>query len=127
MTCRGKQYKENEVFEENVNPETCERGMHFCPMPLDVLNYYSPIGSEFAEVEALGDVAKSDNKIATNKLKIGAKVSFSGLFKAQFDIIREKIEASKKDSSTTGYRSHSSTTGYSSHSSTTGEQSISCS
>lgn len=80
MTCRGKQYKENEEFVEDVKPEACEKGMHFCPMPLDVLNYYSPIGSEFAEVEATGDTVEHEDKVATNKLKIGAKISFSGLF-----------------------------------------------
>ena len=121
MTCRGKKYKENEEFEEDIKPVACELGMHFCPMPLDVLNYYSPIGSEFAEVEATGDVVNHEDKIVTNKLKIGAKISFSGLFKAHFDIIREKVEKSKETTSTTGDEAHSSTTGYKAHSSTTGD------
>ena len=39
MICRGKQYTENTVFEEDA-AEICKRGMHFCKYPLDVLEYY---------------------------------------------------------------------------------------
>ena len=39
MICRGKQYRENTVFEEDA-AEICKRGMHFCKFPLDVLEYY---------------------------------------------------------------------------------------
>ena len=39
MICRGKQYRENTVFEEDA-AEICKRGMHFCKFPLDVLKYY---------------------------------------------------------------------------------------
>lgn len=82
MICRGKQYKENTVFEE---PEAniCENGMHFCENPFDVLNYYGFVNcngelNEFAEVESL-DEAKTDDhrKYCTKKLKIGAKLSLT--------------------------------------------------
>ena len=39
LICRGKQYAENTVFEE-PEAKLCERGMHFCENPLDVLEYY---------------------------------------------------------------------------------------
>lgn len=56
MTCRGKQYKENTVFEEPGTPGLCEYGMHFCKNPLDVLDYYDLVDKDgnpnaFAEVE----------------------------------------------------------------------------
>ena len=35
LICRGKQYKENTVFEED-KAIPCESGMHFCDYPLDV-------------------------------------------------------------------------------------------
>lgn len=55
MVCKGKQYAENTVFEEET-AEICKSGMHFCKNPLDVLNYYPLVDengnmSEFAEVE----------------------------------------------------------------------------
>jgi hypothetical protein len=65
LICKDKQYQENTVFEE---PEAriCEKGMHFCENPFDVLDYYDLIRSdgtlnEFAEVEAL-DEPKTDDK-----------------------------------------------------------------
>lgn len=57
LVCRGKQYKENTVFEEEA-AEICKSGMHFCENPFDVLDYYDLVNTdgsfnEFAEVEAL--------------------------------------------------------------------------
>ena len=34
LICRGKQYAENTVFEED-KAEICKSGMHFCKNPLD--------------------------------------------------------------------------------------------
>lgn len=39
FTCKGKQYAENTVFEEE-NAEICKSGMHFCANPFDVPAYY---------------------------------------------------------------------------------------
>ena len=39
MICKGKQYAEKTVFEEE-SAEICKSGMHFCKNPLDVLDYY---------------------------------------------------------------------------------------
>ena len=38
MICKGKQYRENTVFEE-PEAKICEKGMHFCENPFDVLDY----------------------------------------------------------------------------------------
>jgi len=100
MICRGKQYAENTVFEEE-SAKICESGMHFCKNPLDVLDYYPLVDengnmSEFAEVEAL-DGAKTDDgeKYCTKKLKIGAKISFPALVQASLDCEFEKTTQSK--------------------------------
>ena len=79
FTCKGKQYEENTTYEEN-GKEICEAGvMHYCENPFDVLDYYPLVNengeiSEFAEVEPLGKVFKRENKCATNKLHIKAKL-----------------------------------------------------
>ena len=54
MVCRGKQHEENKIFEEE-DAKVCEKGMHFCKRPLDVLDYYPLVDedgnmTEFAEV-----------------------------------------------------------------------------
>ena len=65
LICRGKQYAENTVFEEE-NAEICKSGMHFCENPFDVLEHYGYVNNkaelnEFTEVEALGDCLTDDN------------------------------------------------------------------
>ena len=95
MKCRDKQYEENTTYEENGN-EICEAGvMHFCENPFDVLNYYPLVDengdiSDFAEVEAVGDVYRRGDKAATNKLHIGAKLGLKGFIKACVDFTIEK-------------------------------------
>nr|DAE70151.1 MAG TPA: hypothetical protein [Bacteriophage sp.] len=97
FTCRGKQYKENTTYEENGN-EICEAGViHYCENPFDVLDYYPLVNengeiSEFAEVEPLGKVFKRENKCATNKLRIKAKLGLKGFIKACIDFTLEKTK-----------------------------------
>ena len=95
LICRGKQYAENTVFEEE-EAEICSYGMHFCENPFDVLDYYGFTNdngdfNEFAEVEALDEVKTDDNrKFCTKKLKIGAKLSISKFINACVDFAIEK-------------------------------------
>ena len=97
FTCKGKQYEENTTYEENGN-EICEAGvMHYCENPFDVLDYYPLVNengeiSEFAEVEPLGKVFKRENKSATNKLHIKAKLGLKGFIKACVDFTLEKTK-----------------------------------
>ena len=95
LICRGKQYAENTVFEEE-EAEICSYGMHFCENPFDVLDYYGFTNdngdfNEFAEVEALDELKTNDNrKFCTKKLKIGAKLSISKFINACVDFAIEK-------------------------------------
>ena len=111
MICRGKQYEENATYEENGN-EICEAGvMHFCENPFDVLNYYPLVDengdiSDFAGVEAVGDIYKREDKIATNKLHIGAKLGLKGFIKAcvVFTIEKVRVESGKdNETDSSGY------------------------
>ena len=140
LVCRGKQYAENTVFEEDT-AEICKSGMHFCENPFDVLSYYGFITdngelNEFAEVEALDEVKTDDGKkYCTKKLKIGAKIGIEGLVKAFVDFTLEKIHSDKKISNTgdysastnTGDWSASTNTGNWSASTNTGSYSVSTS
>ena len=102
LVCRGKQYKENTVFEEEA-AEICKSGMHFCENPFDVLEYYDLVNTdgsfnEFAEVEAVDKCLTDDNKkYCTKKLKIGAKLSFSGFVNACIEFIFEKTKIEEMD------------------------------
>ena len=101
LVCLGKQYAENTIFEEG-EAAICRKGMHFCQNPFDVLDYYDLVNgdgsfNEFAEVEALGDVKTDDDKkFCTTKLKVGAKLSFSGFVNACVEFVIEKTSTGKK-------------------------------
>jgi hypothetical protein len=110
MKCRDFQFEENKEFEQDDKVSVCNKGFHFCENPMDVLDYYDLVDSEFSEVEATGDIKTEGNKSATNKIKIGAKLGVKGLVKASFDFLWEKcyIESESKDSSKLASSGHSS-------------------
>ena len=124
LVCRGKKYKENTVFEEEA-AEICKSGMHFCENPFDVLDYYDLVNTdgsfnEFAEVEALDKCLTDDNKkYCTKKLKIGAKLSFSGFVNACVEFILEKTKIEQTDEEdetvigSSGYSAQIGSSGYS--------------
>ena len=101
MVCQGKEYKENTTYKENGN-KICKLGvMHYCENPFDVLDYYPLIDdngdfSEFAEVESLGNDFKEGNRSASDKLYIGAKLSFKNFIKACIDFTLEKTKIDQK-------------------------------
>lgn len=102
MTCRGMQYEEGKIYKMEEEPKCCEKGYHFCENPLDILDYYDLCDSAFAKVEAIGDInrpkeeERQDSKIATNKIKIGAKLDLTGFIKASIDFLWEKCKIKDK-------------------------------
>ena len=100
LTCRGKQYTENTVFEEE-NAIICESGMHFCKNPFDVWEFYPPCCengelNDFAEVEALNEAKTDDNiKFCTSKLKIGKKLTFTDFVNAGIKAVLNNAESDK--------------------------------
>lgn len=104
FTCLEKQYEENTDYEENGD-DICKQGvMHFCKNPWDVLNYYPLVDdngnfSEFAEVEADGNIFEKENKCAATKLHIGAKLGLKGFIKAcvNFTLEKTKYNADSKE------------------------------
>ena len=96
LICKDKQYQENTTFEEEGAENICLPGMmHYCNNPFDCLNYYPLVDedgkfSDFAEVKALGNIVRGDDKSATNKLHIGAKLGLKGFIKAAINFTIEK-------------------------------------
>ena len=131
LKCRDKQYEIGEVFEEDVNPEICERGMHFCESPLDVFGYYAPNKSRYCEVEGGGKISKGEDKTSVSKLKINAEIGLGKLVDAAVKFCFDRVKWSKENSATgdysgasaTGYYSGASATGYKSGASATGDYS----
>ena len=52
MKCRGFQYELGKTAEVEGDIKLCEKGLHACEMPFDVLGYYAPgDGSRYFEAE----------------------------------------------------------------------------
>lgn len=93
MTCRGFQYEEGKEYEEET-ADACHSGFHACEYPLDCLGYYSPNESVYHEVEQNGefDRGEDDSKVASTKIKIGARLDISGLVKAVIDFTMSRVK-----------------------------------
>ena len=130
MTCRDFQYKEDKEYETS-KAVVCNEGFHACEHPLDCLGYYPPNTSVYHEVEQTGefssDSGSRDSKIASTKIKIGAKLSIAGLVQAAIDFTKSKTVTMQDAtgncgaSSATGNCGASSATGYKGASSATGD------
>ena len=121
MTCRDFQYKEGKEYETS-KAVVCNEGFHACEHPLDCLGYYPPNTSVYHEVEQTGefssDSGSRDSKIASTKIKIGAKLSIAGLVQAAIDFTKSKT-VTMQDA--TGNYGASSATGNYGASSATGD------
>ena len=118
MTCNPEgvsfQYEEGKEYEED-NAEACECGFHACEMPLDVFSYYPPGTSVYHEVEQSGKISRKegDSKVASTKIKIGARLDIAGLVKAQIEYVKKHTNNEHTDPkcATAGYRG-AATAGY---------------
>lgn len=72
LKCRKFQYKEGETFTHVGDISLCTRGFHFCEKISDVFSFYNKNfeKNEYAIVEPLGEIKKSNDKCVTNILKI---------------------------------------------------------
>lgn len=142
MKCRGFQYTLGKTAEVDGDIELCERGLHACEMPLDVLGYYVPgDGSRYfeAELDEVSNKKSDDTKRVGKKLTLSAEIGIPGLVKAQVEYVKaqcdfdnaiKKADAEKKNHATgergaasaTGWRGAASATGWSGAASATGER-----
>ena len=91
MTCRGKQYEEGKEYEEE-RAKACDCGMHACEYPLDCFGYYDPAHSVYHEVEQSGEISRhdDDSKVASTKMRIGARLDIRGLVSAAIEYTKSR-------------------------------------
>ena len=132
MKCRGFQYELGKTAEVECDIELCEKGLHACEMPLDVLGYYAPgDGSRYfeAELEDVSETRSVDTKRVGKKLTLSAEVGIPGLVKAQVEYVKAQCDFdnaikkanAKKENHATGESSAASATGRSGAASATGK------
>ena len=76
-TCRGFQYEVGKTYEEDVVPDVCKVGFHFCQKLADCFSYYNfDPNNKVAEIEAIGDIDEGNNKCCTNKITIVKEIAW---------------------------------------------------
>ena len=125
LKCRDFQFQVGGEYEES-SAKICEKGFHFCENPMDVLGYYPPSDSRYAEVEGDGKTDKDgdNSKVACSKLKVGVEIGISGLISAGVKFVLERVNWADNKATNTGYQSASTNTGHRSASSVEGEESV---
>ena len=115
MKCRGFQYEEGGEYEHKGKVKACDSGFHACEDPIDCFSYYPPASSVYHVVEQEGDISKDndDSKIASSKIKIGARIDVLGIAKAHMEYVKERVTSEHTDPklATAGY-SGAATAGY---------------
>ena len=80
MTCKGFQFKIGKEYVYEGEIELCKSGFHFCRDIADCFKYYHKHDDRFAEIEAYGDIIKSDDdddsECVTNKIRIVKEISY---------------------------------------------------
>ena len=100
MTCRDFQYEEGKEYEIGGEIECCKNGFHACEDPLDCFNYYTPGQSVYHEVEQSGEISRKndgDSKIASSKIKIGAKIDIAKIVNLHFDFVKSRTTFENTD------------------------------
>ena len=132
MKCRWFQYELGKTAEVDGDAKLCERGLHACEMPLDVLGYYVPgNGSRYfeADLEDVSDeMQRDDTKRVGKKLTLSAEIGIPGLVKAQVEYVKAQCDFdnaikkanSEKKNHATGESGAASATGNSGAASATG-------
>ena len=123
--CRDYQFEVGKAYKHDGTVKACESGFHSCEYPLDVLRYYPAAQSQFAIVEASGDIARheEDSKIASSLLTVKASIDLPGLINAavEYTISRAKKTKSKHNEQFSGAASNS---GYSGAASNSGKHGV---
>jgi hypothetical protein len=114
MTCRGVKFEAGKEFVHKGKVEACSAGFHGCEYPLDVLQYYSPATSVYAEVEQDGQIAKhdGDSKVASSVLRVKATLSLPGLIQAAVDYTFSRAKPASGAASNSGDDGAASNSGY---------------
>ena len=121
LTCRDFQYEIGKEYEQKGEIEVCEKGFHACENPMDVFGYYPPNKSRYCSVEQSGTIGRSQDKIASSKIRIQCEIGLSGIIQAGVKFILDKVNWKDDNATNTGYCSAATNTGDRSAATNTGD------
>ena len=102
LQCRGMQYEVGKTHKHKGPVTLCGRGFHFCEYPLDVLYFYPPADSRYAEVSGEGvSTEKNDGtKRVCQRLMVNAEIGIPGLVKAAVQYVLDNVTTERVESNT---------------------------
>ncbi|EOF7376558.1 hypothetical protein ACK2DL_002341 [Salmonella enterica] len=126
LKCRDFQFEIGKTFHHDGKVEACGSGFHACECPFDVLSYYPPAESRYAETISFGVTDREeegDTKIASASITIKAELTLPQFIQRGIEWIWSKIDKSLEQQIMSGYRSAATNTGDQSAATNTGYQS----
>ena len=100
LQCREMQFEVGKEYKVDGEIKCCENGLHFCPNPFDVLDFYPFIDDDgnlnrFAKVEGSGkvDTEKENNdikKVAVSNLKVIEELTLKDFVNNGVEFIQEE-------------------------------------
>ncbi|EHO4074277.1 hypothetical protein KLF67_003592, partial [Salmonella enterica subsp. enterica serovar Bareilly] len=124
LKCRDFQFEIGKTFHHDGKVEACVSGFHACECPFDVLSYYSPADSRFAETISFGITDREedgDTKIASASITIKAELTLPQFIQRGIEWIWSKIDKSLEQQIMCGNRSAATNTGDCSAATNTGD------
>ncbi|EGQ1007033.1 hypothetical protein I2J61_004547 [Salmonella enterica] len=136
LKCRDFQFEIGKTFHHDGKVEACGSGFHACECPFDVLSYYPPAESRYAETISFGVTDREeegDTKIASASITIKAELTLPQFIQRGIEWIWSKIDKSLEQqimcgnwsaATNTGNRSAATNTGNRSAAEVSGSQSV---
>ncbi|MCG3551136.1 hypothetical protein L9V66_18960 [Salmonella enterica subsp. diarizonae] len=126
LKCRDFQFEIGKTFHHDGKVEACGSGFHACECPFDVLSYYPPAESRYAETISFGVTDREeegDTKIASASITIKPELTLPQFIQRGIEWIWSKIDKSLEQQIMSGDWSAATNTGYRSAATNTGNQS----
>ena len=128
------QYEISQTYAMDGNAMPCRRGFHACEHPLDVLRYYPPATSRYAETLSSGNFVRhwEDTKIASTCITINAELHIPQLVERAIAWVTSRCSPAEANhtpndnaaASATGSSGAASATGWSGAASATRSESV---
>ncbi|EBM5663293.1 hypothetical protein D1X17_12230 [Salmonella enterica] len=130
LKCRDFQFEIGKTFHHDGKVEACGSGFHACECPFDVLSYYPPAESRYAETISFGVTDREeegDTKIASASITIKAELTLPQFIQRGIEWIWSKIDKSLEQQIMSGDWSAATNTGNQSAAEVSGSQSVAAS
>ncbi|EBC3637565.1 hypothetical protein H1H51_001136 [Salmonella enterica] len=124
LKCRDFQFEIGKTFHHDGKVEACGSGFHACECPFDVLSYYPPAESRYAETISFGVTDREeegDTKIASASITIKAELTLPQFIQRGIEWIWSKIDKSLEQQIMSGDWSAATNTGNQSAATNTGD------